>query len=188
LVQEFKGEDLELDSADDLAPLWGDAATVNLPVLSSVDKVEAVQDAADRLWMPENNVVEGAATASSLVDDLFSSNLFSEGESEVDDEAFKVETLKSLFENQKTEGSKEITTETLADLYLSQGQYDKALRMLDRIYQQKPNVELLKKLNKCRERLGVGRKQLIQQRQIEFLKNLLQVAQRQKRALSKLDS
>lgn len=96
--------------------------------------------------------------------------LLSDDENPVDDEGFKVEHVSSIFDEENAEGKKEITTETLGDLYFSQGQFDKALRIFEKL---KPTPALGKKIQACRARLGVDLNSLIRSRKIAVLKAIV---------------
>ena len=90
-----------------------------------------------------------------------------------EDEAFKIEHVSSIFGEPPQTAKKEITTETLGDLYFSQGQFDTALRIFERLGGPKPPPDLERKISACRMKLGVGKDVLIRNRQIEVLQGLL---------------
>jgi hypothetical protein len=90
-----------------------------------------------------------------------------------DDESFKIEHVSAIFNEQNEEKTKEITTATLGDLYFSQGQFDRAIRIFEKLAHQRPTPELSRKINACRVRLGVDQDALIRNRQIEVLRGLL---------------
>lgn len=96
--------------------------------------------------------------------------IFSDEESSVDDEAFKIGTVSEIFDLSEQGSKKEITTETLGDLYFSQGQFDKALRIFEKL---KPTTALQTKIQNCRARLGVDMSSLIRARKAEVLRQLI---------------
>ncbi len=100
-------------------------------------------------------------------------DIFSAGEEEnhIDDEAFKIGPLSAVFEDADQASKKEITTETLGDLYFSQGQFDKALRIFEKL---KPTPALQGKIQNCRARLGVDMGSLVRERKTELLRGLIQ--------------
>ncbi len=96
-----------------------------------------------------------------------------DSESTVDDEAFKIEHVSQIFEQEKDTRKREITTETLGDLYFSQGQFDKALRIFEKLT---PVTEVQKKIQLCRTRLGVDPGSLDRNRKIALLRAVVQKA------------
>jgi tetratricopeptide (TPR) repeat protein len=91
----------------------------------------------------------------------------------VDDEAFKIGHLSSIFEAD-LERKREITTETLGDLYFSQGQFERALRIFDKLTR---TPEVLRKVRDCKLRLGVDENQLHRSRQLALLRKIMDKAQ-----------
>ena len=89
-----------------------------------------------------------------------------------EDEGFRVEHVSAIFES-PTQSKKEITTETLGDLYFSQGQYDKALRIFEKLT---PRPELGAKIRACRTRLGVDVASLVRSRKIALLRSIVRRA------------
>lgn len=94
-------------------------------------------------------------------------------EDEEGEEAFKIEHVSAIFEEVRTENQKEITTATLGDLYFSQGQYDRALRIFEKLQAQRPLPEMLRKINACRMKMGVDREAVARNRKIEALRHIL---------------
>lgn len=88
-----------------------------------------------------------------------------------EEEGFRVESFSEIFENK--DFKKEITTETLGDLYLSQGQYEMSLKIFDKIYASNPSEKLLTKITLCREKLGVEKQEVVRVKKIEVLRNIL---------------
>lgn len=97
-------------------------------------------------------------------------------EGEVDD-SFKIEHVSAVFSADKKKEKKEITTETLGDLYFSQGQFDKALQIFEKLSERTLSRELEKKINLTRARLGVDPNSMLRNRQIAVLRSLLKALQ-----------
>lgn len=89
------------------------------------------------------------------------------------EESFRIEHVSAIFEESRSEKQKEITTATLGDLYFSQGQYDRALRIFEKLQAQRPLPELLRKINACRMKMGVDREAVTRNRKIEALRHIL---------------
>jgi tetratricopeptide (TPR) repeat protein len=89
------------------------------------------------------------------------------------EEAFKIEHVSAIFVEEPAQTKKEITTGTLGDLYFAQGQYDRALRIFEKLLTKRPHHELVRKINACRAKLGVDREAMVRNRKIHALKNLL---------------
>jgi len=87
-------------------------------------------------------------------------------------ESFSAQSIATLFHGDEVK-SDEITTETLADLYYSQGQYERALRIFERLNLSHPRIELAKKVESCRKQLGVDSVSLERQRKITMLRDVL---------------
>ena len=87
-------------------------------------------------------------------------------------DSFKTEDVSKIFADE-TSSVAEITTQTLGDLYLSQGQFEKALKIFDKIYRQRPNAELAQKIQSCRTHLGVDSQSLRRQQKIDTLNAIL---------------
>lgn len=135
----------------DVPPLW-EVSSVHAPVPNPASSLESETP------MPS----DGIGVEAFLTDD-----------SGTEDEGFKIEHVSQVFGREDSQRQQEITTETLADLYFKQGQYDRALRIFDRIAERHPSAELAKKINHCRMRLGVDAEALVRNRKIEVLKGIL---------------
>jgi tetratricopeptide (TPR) repeat protein len=108
------------------------------------------------------------------VDSIFGLQaITSDDENPIDDEAFKIEHVSHIFEEVTQTGSREITTETLGDLYFSQGQYDKALRIFEKL---KPAAPIHRKIQACRARLGVDMSAMLRNRKIAVLRAVVKRA------------
>jgi len=92
---------------------------------------------------------------------------------EPDDEGYRIEHVSAIFEHHQPQDQKEITTETLGDLYFSQGQFDRALRIFEKIHGRRPMPELMRKMNACRVRMGVDKDRVALQRKIAALRSVL---------------
>ncbi len=91
----------------------------------------------------------------------------------VADEPFKVEHVSQIFQEEEKGGSpQEITTETLGDLYFSQGQFERALKIFEKLGDVE-SADIARKIQACKSRLGVTREQMVRNRQIEALKKVL---------------
>lgn len=90
----------------------------------------------------------------------------------IDDEGFKIEHISSIFD-EDAQRKKGITTETLGDLYFSQGQYERALKIFERLPR---TPELSRKIRDSKSRLGVDENQLQRSRQIAVLKGVMEKA------------
>lgn len=88
-------------------------------------------------------------------------------------EAFQIQHVSHVFADGENAQDQEITTETLGDLYYSQGQFERSLRIYEKIAAQRSTPELRKKLNLCRMRLGVDQESLARRKKIEALQALL---------------
>lgn len=86
------------------------------------------------------------------------------------EEPYRVEHISAIFDE---EAKTEITTETLGDLYFSQGQFDKALRIFEKLKKHPPAQDLEQKIQDCRERLGVSPDELDRRKQIDLLRGVL---------------
>lgn len=89
-----------------------------------------------------------------------------------EEDPFKIEHVSAIFAEESPK--KEITTETLGDLYFAQGQFDRALRIFEKL---KPNVDIVRKMDQCRMNLGVDRESATRQRKIQVLRGLLKKVQ-----------
>jgi len=101
-------------------------------------------------------------------------SLLASDDPETEDEPFKIEHVSSIFFEPQPKKKEGITTETLGDLYYSQGQFDRSLRIFEKLHEVEPSIELQKKIRLCRMKLGVDRQALVRNRQIQVLKGLLQ--------------
>lgn len=93
---------------------------------------------------------------------------------EEENEGFKVGNLSTVFFSEPPV-QKEITTETLGDLYFSQGQFEKSLRIFEKLMssQRVANPELENKIRACKSKLGVDSASMERNRKIEMLKGVL---------------
>lgn len=91
-----------------------------------------------------------------------------------EEEVYQIQSVDDLFRPESPSG--EITTATLGDLYCSQGQYEKSLRIYEKLLARDPNNgELFKKIKSCQEKMGVVEKSTHRRRrQIELLQGLLE--------------
>ncbi len=94
------------------------------------------------------------------------------GADEEEDESFKVGSLSAVF-LKEPEIQKEITTETLGDLYFSQGQFEKSLKIFEKLYRNNRTGELEHKIRACKSKLGVDPESLHRSKKIEWLKEVL---------------
>ena len=92
------------------------------------------------------------------------------------EEAFTIEHVSAIFGEEPQQAKKEITTATLGDLYFSQGQFDRALRIFEKLQSQRPNQELARKINACRSKLGVDKDAIVRNRKIHALRSVLKRA------------
>jgi tetratricopeptide (TPR) repeat protein len=94
---------------------------------------------------------------------------------DAEDESFRIQHVSAVFEEENEINPKEITTETLGDLYFSQGQFDKSLRIFEKIAKAstRPNEAILKKVEDARKKLGVDERSLIRAKQIRVLQGVL---------------
>ena len=99
------------------------------------------------------------------------------GFTEESEDVFTVGSVNSAFEEGTDFNQAEITTETLGDLYFSQGQFGHSLKIFEKIYRAKPTQELSQKIKACRMRLGVDKESVIRNKKIEVLKGLLEKVQ-----------
>jgi len=90
------------------------------------------------------------------------------------EESFQVEHVSHVFEDQKNPRS-EITTETLADLYMEQEQYQKALQILEKV---SPTPVVEKKIQLCKMELGVDPASQARYRKITKLRTVLKKIQK----------
>jgi tetratricopeptide (TPR) repeat protein len=137
----------------------------------SFDEGNGISEDLPPLWQPENNPVVtpqmNDAKATTGSDDFFAND------SDAEEDGFRVEHVGSIFQDQKPQNTPEITTSTLGDLYFEQGQFEKSLRIFEKLAEVSPSAELHKKINTCRLKLGVPKEHLIRDRQVEVLKQIL---------------
>jgi tetratricopeptide (TPR) repeat protein len=125
------------------------------------------QEEESELWSPNSEEKVG-------LEDLVG---FSE-EIQIED-SFKTESLRDIFAEDAQKKQKEITSETLADLYYSQGQVEKALVIYEKMKRQDPNSAISKKIMNCRLKLGLDKQALVREQQITTLSKLLKKVQHQ---------
>lgn len=160
-------DEAEEEHTKTLSPLTSDSVSTPPPkVESSVGFGEPVESALSPLWI-ESESPEDENTKTEI------NRLLGLGENEDEDSPFKSEPFSHAFIDSERERNKEITTSTLADLYLAQGQLTEALEMLERLFKKEPSPELLAKIQDCRRKLGVDQVSLLRQRQIETLRGIL---------------
>ncbi len=87
-------------------------------------------------------------------------------------DSFKTENVSRVFADE-IPNSSEITTQTLGELYYSQGQFEKSLKIFEKLQRQRPNTELTQKIQQCRVQLGVDSASLKRQQKIDILKTIL---------------
>lgn len=102
------------------------------------------------------------------------------GYQEEAEDVFSVGSLAQVFKSASEETSPEITTETLGDLYFTQGQYGHSLKIFEKIYRERPTAELERKMRACKVKLGVDPQSQARNRKIEILKGVLHKIQQQK--------
>lgn len=95
------------------------------------------------------------------------------GEKEVEEEGYRTEHVSQIFSEGGQVPRTEITTETLGDLYYSQEQFDRALRIFEELQGQSPTPELARKVLSCRAKLGLDSESLARIQKIDLLKGLL---------------
>ncbi|MFM8313897.1 MAG: tetratricopeptide repeat protein [Deltaproteobacteria bacterium] len=88
------------------------------------------------------------------------------------EEVFKTESVSEIF-SEEVQPTTEITTQTLGDLYYSQGQFEKSLKIFEKIHKTRPTAELAQKIQKCRSQLGVDDVSLRRQQKIDVLNAIL---------------
>lgn len=94
-------------------------------------------------------------------------------ENEIEDDSFKIQHVSTIFVEPERENRKEITTETLGDLYFSQEQYQRALEIFEKLASGRPSPELARKIALTRGKLGVDQDSLARNRKIEILQEIL---------------
>lgn len=88
------------------------------------------------------------------------------------EDSYKTESVAQIF-TEDTKPSTEITTQTLGELYCSQGQFEKALKIFEKINRNRPSAELAQKIQFCRAQLGVDSVSLQRQQKIDALNAIL---------------
>lgn len=95
------------------------------------------------------------------------------GFEEDSEEIFSVAPVAQVFKTTAETHTPEITTETLGDLYFSQGQYGHSLKIFEKIARVRSTPELERKMKACRIKLGVDPESRIRQKKIQVLKGIL---------------
>lgn len=101
------------------------------------------------------------------------------GFEEDSEDVFSVASISSAFKDTQEQNPLEITTETLGDLYFSQGQYGHSLKIFEKIYRMKSSPELERKIKACRVRLGVDSGSQLREKKIKRLKDVLKTLREQ---------
>ncbi len=140
------------------------------PAPESSGVAEKPNSLAAKLEEPAAVPQTAATGADALLDNFFSDD-------DTEDEAFKIEHVSHIFNESQPKGRQEITTETLGDLYYSQGQFDRSLRIFEKLAEKNPSADLARKVNACRLKLGVGSDTILRNRKIEVLRDLLKRVQ-----------
>lgn len=157
-----------LPNVVEVAPLM---VTASAPVasvpLEDDDEEDAFVVLEPELKAPEEEIETDPKVTSEI------NALIGFGEEEVGEDSFQVGSVSAAFHQEEKELHREITTTTLGDLYLSQGQYQNALEIFERIYRDSRNPEVLRKIHLCKTHLGVDRDSLVRTRQIETLRHIL---------------
>lgn len=169
----------------------------------SAQRLENTSTASDRgvltealLAEVENMIVEGQSNSETLVETPVSAGFDVENDEEIllnqteeDDlrrakvdailgfdeengDSFKTEDVAKVFADEVTSNA-EITTQTLGELYFSQGQYEKALKIFEKIYKLRPSMDLASKIQSCRAHMGVDSVSLRRQQKIDALSAIL---------------
>ena len=126
-------------------------------------------DQEDRLFQIDDaKVMDEASDESSDID-----SLLAEDPADHEDEGFRVAHVSDIFSTAASQKEKEITTETLGDLYLLQGQYEKALGIFERLPADKASADIQRKISACRSKLGVDHEALARNRKIAVLRGVL---------------
>ena len=98
---------------------------------------------------------------------------------DAEEDGFKVGQMDDILADPASAEELEITTETLGDLYYSQEQYEKSLRIFEKLALSRGmNTEINEKIQKCRKKLGVDDQQIAAKRKIEQLQTILQRVRR----------
>jgi tetratricopeptide (TPR) repeat protein len=161
-----------LESGERLRAVGPSDNTVVAPLAILPDSQEELESEIPPLWAAVPSVAP-EPSPSTRATELGLQEILSEEENSIDDEAFKIEHVSSIFETVDAPTKKEITTETLGDLYFSQGQFDKALRIFEKL---KATPALQQKLQNCRARLGVDPASLVRAKKVALLRAVVQKA------------
>ena len=94
------------------------------------------------------------------------------GFEEENGESFKTENVMRVFA-EEVQLSPEITTQTLGDLYYAQGQFEKSLRIFEKLQKRGGSIEISQKIQNCRAQLGVDSASLKRQQRIDILNAIL---------------
>ncbi len=94
------------------------------------------------------------------------------GFEEENGESFKTENVMRVFA-EEVQLSPEITTQTLGDLYYAQGQFEKSLRIFEKLQKRGGSIEISQKIQNCRAQLGVDSASLKRQQKIDILNAIL---------------
>ena len=132
-----------------------------------------------QLWAVEETTEEDAGIHSARINAILGATEDMAGS---DSEAFTVGPITAILESVPKDTDSEITTETLGDLYMSQGQFDQALRIFEKIQVIRSTAELVRKMSQCRASLGVDREVMTRNRQIDALKAILEDIRRHPRS------
>ena len=63
------------------------------------------------------------------------------------------------------------------EIYFSQGQFERSLRIFEKLVEKRPSNELARKVNACRVKLSMGKESILRNRKIEVLREVLKRAQ-----------
>lgn len=91
---------------------------------------------------------------------------------EESEESFKTESVIQVF-TEESQPTSEITTQTLGELYCSQGQFEKALKIFEKLQRHRSSPELMQKIQMCRAQLGVDSESLRRQQKVDALNAIL---------------
>jgi tetratricopeptide (TPR) repeat protein len=88
-------------------------------------------------------------------------------------DSFKTENVSRVF-SEETQPTSEITTQTLGELYYAQGQFEKSLKIFEKLHRIRPSSELTHKIQQCRAQMGVDETSLKRQQKIDLLNSILE--------------
>lgn len=172
LEEQVINEDVDEEETVTVAPSAPVAVDETGAIGALLEKDEDEFQVSEPLWVENQTVyVEEEETDQNTKSQI--NKLLGLAENDDEEASFKSEPFRHAFIEKERERNKEITTETLANLYLGQGQVQEALEMLERLYKKEPSAPLLKKIQECRVKLGVDADSLLRQRQIEVLRGVL---------------